>query len=131
MQRSYIKIYAFAVCFVSAATFSIALGKAIYDIVQISAPQFTMPNYDYKRLASNAALVKTWPDSREIPDDANLTQLRETEYKMVLQTEKRSGWQNIISSIITLLITSLFFCIHWFIATRETPISEGNESGNG
>ena len=55
MKKSILEIYALAVCFVALLCFVIALGIGVYDLIQITNPEFTLNAYEYERHQSNEA----------------------------------------------------------------------------
>jgi hypothetical protein len=55
LKKSLLEIYALAVCFATIVCFVISLGVALYKIVEIINPEFTMNSYEYKRYQSNDA----------------------------------------------------------------------------
>ncbi len=53
MKKSSVEIYGLAVCFVTLLCIIIALGVGIYDLLQITYPEFTLSAYEYERHQSN------------------------------------------------------------------------------
>ncbi|WNV06523.1 hypothetical protein RP726_08990 [Candidatus Methylospira mobilis] len=79
----------------------ITLGIALYELVQIARPEFTLIGSDYMAHQSNDAYWNGCggdhycggSDERkeERPGDAELTRQRETSYIRVLANERRAG----------------------------------------
>ncbi len=86
MSRSPIQIYALCVCFSALLCFVIALGVGLYDIVQITAPAFTLQELPYYH--SNESYVQYFPDKRGLPTD-EVTRLRLETYQEALASERR------------------------------------------
>jgi hypothetical protein len=57
MKKSIVEIYALAVCFATIVCFVISLGIGLYDIVEITNPEFTMKSYAYEKHQTNDALL--------------------------------------------------------------------------
>lgn len=115
MKKPVLEIYTMTVCFVTLMCFTIALGVAIYDIVKISDPGFTLPSHVYERHQSNDAFVK---NADEQYSQEKITRLREDSYEVALQAEKRSGVQSMVLALIIMLIDVAVFLPHWYIAKR-------------
>ncbi len=69
MKKSILEIYALAVCFVALLCFVIALGIGVYDLIQITNPEFTINVYEYERHQSNEAFdtVRGSPGRADLP----------------------------------------------------------------
>lgn len=125
MKKSLLEIYALAVCFAMILCFVIALGAAIYSVIEITDPEFTMNSYEYKRYQSNDAYwlgrVEDYRNKgREMqrPSEDQLTKQRQEGYRLAVIAEKRGGFQGLTKTIIILLIDAFVFLIHWRIARR-------------
>ncbi len=132
MKKSLLEIYALAVCFATIVCFVISLGVAIYSIVEIINPEFTMNSYEYKRYQSNDAYWLSRVDDyrnkekeMQRPSEDELTKQRTEGYRLAVISEKRDGYQGLTKTGIIILINILVFFIHWRIArrARETNIA--------
>jgi hypothetical protein len=132
MKKSLLEIYALAVCFATIVCFVISLGVAIYSIIEIINPEFTMNSYEYKRYQSNDAYwlsrVDDWRNKEkemQRPSEDELTKQRTEGYRLAVIAEKRDGYQGITKTAIVILINIVVFFIHWRIAkrSRETSIA--------
>jgi hypothetical protein len=90
MKKSLLEIYALAVCFVTIVCFVVAIGIAIYDIIQIANPEFTMKSHEYNKHQSNDAFWKScagYYDSgkkeKQRPKEEELTKQRLESYRQV------------------------------------------------
>ena len=92
-MRPLIQIYALAVCFTTMMCFVVALGVALYDMVQIIAPSFTLQYY--QPYESNDAFLQYYPDKKERPGH-EITQLREQGLTTALQGERRTALQSVV-----------------------------------
>lgn len=88
-KKGLLEIYALAVCFFTLACFVIALGMAVWDIVELSAPEFTISNNHYECHLSDEAYTDCYSNhhkyTREnnplsFPTGKTLTTKRSTEY---------------------------------------------------
>ncbi len=88
MKKSILEIYALSVCFVTLVCFVIVLGIGIYDLIQISNPEFTLNPHEYERHQSNEAFGRApriemrgvapgVPIGPAEPSEENLTRQRE------------------------------------------------------
>lgn len=131
MKKTILEIYALAVCFATIVCFVVALGIALYDVLQIAKPDFTLSSREYNRHQSNDAFWKSCDQyeskdkDRKRPAEDELTKLRTESYRQALQSERRDAFQGITKAIIVILIDVVFFIVHWRIArrARETNLS--------
>ncbi len=134
MKKSILEIYALAVCFVALVCFVIVLGIGVYDLIQITSPEFTINVYEYERHQSNEAFrgspgralrgiapgIPIEPTER--PEE-EVTQQREESYQAALRSERRRGMQSLIQIVIILVIDVLVFLPHWLLARRRRAAS--------
>lgn len=124
MKRSLLEIYALAVCFVTVVCFVIALGVAIYSLVQIARPDFTMSSWEYDQFQSNDAFWAKRANSivsdktKERPSEEVLTKRREAQFVVALRNEQRAGGQSLVKALIVVLIDIVVFAVHWIMARR-------------
>jgi hypothetical protein len=132
LKKSLLEIYALAVCFATIVCFVISLGVAIYSIVEIINPKFTMNSYEYKRYQSNDAYWLSRVDDyrnkekdMQRPSEDELTKQKTEGYRLAVISEKRDGYQGLTKTAIIILINIVVFFIHWRIArrARETNIA--------
>jgi hypothetical protein len=122
MKKTIVEIYALAVCFATVVCFVISLGIGIYDIVEITNPEFTLSSWEYKKHQSNDAF---WYDNCKDdnkgvrPQEEELTKTREESLQNALKAERRDAFQGIVSVLIIISINVLVFLIHWAIAKRS------------
>jgi hypothetical protein len=124
MKKSILEIYALAVCFATIVCFVVALGVALYDVIQIANPEFTLSSYEYNRHQSNDAFWNNCSqydskdkDKKRPPED-ELTKRRMEGYRQAVQSERRNAFQGITMASIIILIDIVFFVVHWRIARR-------------
>lgn len=135
MKKSILEIYVLAVCFVALLCFVIALGIGVYDLIQITNPEFTLIAYEYERHQSNEAFrgvpgrvalgrfapgIPVEPTQR--PEE-EVTQQREESYQSALRSEGRRGMQSLIRIAIILVIDVLVFVPHWLWIRRTRVAS--------
>ena len=135
MKKSILGIYALAVCFVALLCFVIALGIGVYDLIQITNPEFTLNAYEYERHQSNEAFrgvpgrvalgrfgpgIPVEPTQRQ---EEEVTQQREESYQAALRSERRGGMQSLIRIVIILAIDLLVFVPHWLWIRRTRVAS--------
>jgi len=131
MRRTLVEIYALAVCFFSVACLAITLGIALYDIVEIAAPAFTVDAHEYERHQSDQAFLESGGSTKHIvrieggerveeiqqgTESTDVAKKRELSFQRALGAERRGAGQSLVRTAIILLIASLVFMIHWRIA---------------
>ena len=127
MKRAILEIYALAVCFFTVACFAITLGLALWNVVELAAPEFTVTNHQFSCHQTDHKFKECFPhqakytveDGQEVflADEA-LTLKRTTEYAQIIQSEQRDALQGLVQKLIILLIDIIVFFSHWVIATR-------------
>ncbi len=131
MKKTVIEIYAMAVCFVAVVCLVISLGIGLYDLVEISNPEFTISSYEYKKHQSNESFLKgdcgkekeTLVD-KKIPTDEEITRQRLASFQNLIAIERRDAFQSLTLVSIILILNIILFFIHWRIAKR----ARNNES---
>lgn len=127
MKKSILEIYALAVCFVTVVCFVVAFGMAIYAVVGIADPEFTMRSWTYEQHHSNETYwashggnqyCNTDEKKNERPSEADLTKRREESYARVISSEHRDSAQMLVKTVIVILIDMVVFLFHWGIARR-------------
>jgi hypothetical protein len=125
LKKSLLEIYALAVCFATMVCFVIALGVALYSIVEIANPEFTMNSYQYNRYQSNDAYwlgkvndYQNKDKEMKRPSEDELTKERKEGYRLAVISERRGGFQGVTKTAIIILIDTVVFLIHWLIARR-------------
>lgn len=119
MKKSLLEIYALAVCFVTLICFAVSLGIGIYDVLEMTAPKFTLKSSDFERHKTNEAFTRGWKEEkRKKYTEEEIVNLREESYQVALTKEKRDAAQSLIRIIIIIIIDIVLFVIHWKIAKR-------------
>ena len=122
MRNAAIQFYALAVCFSALMCLVVALGVGIYDLIQISAPVFTMQPWQCDIYQSNERFLASYPDKKEYPP-AEITKLREGIFRDALAAERRSAKQSAVFIMIILAIDVVVFAVHWRLAMRNAVIA--------
>ena len=138
VKKPILEIYALAVCFLALMCFVIALGIGVYDLIQITNPEFTINVFEYERHQSNEAFdtVRGSPgralrgiapgipieQPTERPEE-EVTQQREESFRTALRSERRRGMQSLIQIVIILVIDVLVFVPHWLLARKRRAAS--------
>ena len=127
MKKSVLEIYALAVCFFTVACFVIVTGMAIWEVVRLSAPEFTLSSFLWQQHQTDDAFkTKLVNEHRYVaekhtytpPEGTELTKARETSFAQAIASERRTASQDLIRNLIILLIDGLVFVVHWKIAIR-------------
>ena len=124
-KRSFLELYALAVCFINVLTGSIAVGVIIYSMVSVIAPNLTLSGWEYARYQSNDNFIASRSDTKDLVSkfknmsEQEVTRKREEAYLIVLNVERRESLQNIIRFVIIVLIQIILFHIHWKLAKKK------------
>ncbi|MHB8791309.1 MAG: hypothetical protein ACYDBT_15680 [Desulfobulbaceae bacterium] len=120
MKKTILEIYGLAVCFVTLVCFVITLGIASYDLLEMSAPEFTLEASQYQKHQSNEAFTKSCDDDSkyESMTEDEITAKREKSYQAALESERRDATQSLIQCLIILVINCGLFWSHWLIAKK-------------
>ena len=120
MKKTILEIYGLAVCFVTLVCFVITFGIASYDLLEMSAPEFTLESSKYQKHQTNEAFTKSCGDDAkyESLSEDEITAKREKSYKAILKSERRDAIQSFIQCLIILIINCGVFCSHWIIAKK-------------
>ncbi len=127
-MRSFIQIYALAVCFSTLMCFVVAAGIAVYDIVEASAPDFTLDWAQVYR--SNESFAQYYPQQTDL-STIEITAIREQALQDALHAERRNAFQSMLFISIVLVIDIVVFAVHWRIARQEhrLPIADAITAG--
>ncbi len=121
-MKSKLEIYALAVCFAAVVSLVIASSVAGYAVVSIAAPHITIRSRDYDKFQTNDAYWKgISPCSKNEqeaarPEEEELTRRRLEAFGLELASERREGVQNLIQSLMFILVSSGVLIIHWKLA---------------
>ena len=130
MKKSILEIYALAICFVALVCLLYVLGIGVYDLIQITNPEFTINAYEYERHQSNEAFGRSpriqlrgvapgvLIEPTE-PSEEELTRQREESYQTALRSERRRAGQSLTMMAIVLVIVVLVFLPHWLLVRRR------------
>lgn len=111
-MRSLVQVYALTVCFCSLMCFVIALGIGGYDMVEVAAPELTLPTYPY------GAAGGTFPDGKS-PSPDEIIAAEAEQRRLAIRHQTQSALQSLIFIGIVCAIDVVVFAIHWRLARRE------------
>ena len=133
MKKTIVEIYALAVCFFSVACLVIVLGIAIWGLIEVACPEFTVSGHTYEKHQSNDAFLgrhneflnlgKSIGINVEDIDTSALTQeeisqSRKRSWDRALSGEIISAAQSLARNVIIMLISIVIIWVHWGIARR-------------
>lgn len=125
MNRKILEIYALAVCFFTVACFVVILGFALWNIIKLATPEFTIYSSQFKCHQSDEAYRDCYADDTEytreenplaFPEGEALTKARTESYESILMSERRDALQELVQEFIFLLINFFVFFFHWRLA---------------
>jgi hypothetical protein len=120
--KTKLEFYALTVCFAAVVCLVISGGIAGYAIVKVISPETTLSSYIYERHQSNFKFrsPENCPESDanivSHPSESELTKQRIESYEIELRSERRTGVQTLIESLMFILAGSIALVIHWRIA---------------
>jgi len=123
MKSSPIQWYALAVCFATLMCFIVALGIAVYDIVEIARPELT--NGQLAAYSSDERYLFSFPDKQRLAPD-EIESARLSERAMYSESIRHAALQSLIFAGIILAIDASVFGIHGWIAagfSRHRPLA--------
>jgi len=134
MKKSILEIYALAVCFLGIISIVVSLGIGIYNIVEIIYPEFAVDQWQYEQHSSNDKFWQNHPKryppelngkALQKPSEEELTKMRTESYDLVIKNQQRNSIQSLVQSLIFLIISSIFFVLHWklFRKSQKQPLS--------
>jgi hypothetical protein len=132
MKKSLLEIYGLAVCFITMACFVIFFGIAAWDIVKLSKPEFTVASTIWgwhqtdETYKEHLVEQHRWGEKKAAyvpPVGPALTEAREKSFSNELRSERRDGAQDLVRSLIVMLIDLAAFALHWKIAARARQIA--------
>lgn len=119
MKKTIVEIYALAVCFITVICATITVMIALYSVIGILCPRFTLYSYQYESYQSNEQFCLKNADKFCAKKTANeITQLRETQFAAALKGERRMEAQTLVKTLIVLFICLFAFIPHWLLAKR-------------
>lgn len=128
MKRTALEVYALAVCFVTVGCFVIAFGIALYGMVGVVQPSFTLSGHIYEMHRTNDAYFNRpafmpvdGKQPRPRPPEAELTRERQDSFAAAIDAERRDSAQSTVKSMIVVLIDLFVFFVHWRIARGPRP----------
>ncbi|MXX99167.1 MAG: hypothetical protein F4Y58_04565 [Gammaproteobacteria bacterium] len=125
VKRTFLELYALAVCFINILIGSIAVGIIIYGAVSVISPELTLSSWEYSKYQSNDEFIASRPDTENFSDKfknmsvQEISRERDVAYRLALKAEQRDGMQSIIRFFIVLLIQIILFIVHWRLAQRQ------------
>jgi hypothetical protein len=126
MKTNILLIYAYLVCFVTVTCGAIYTGIILYDIVQISAPEFMLSEHTKYTHANNENFIEnnyTYTDDGKVSkyegySETKITKIRTENYQSKIAQEQNNAVKSVIQSVIVLFIDLILFFVHWRIAKR-------------
>jgi len=121
MKKNLLEIYALAVCFVTVVCAVFVTGIGLYDLLEISKPEFTLASHQYQRYQSNEAFYSSECEdgNKKKLTEEEITKKRLAAYDTALKSEQRDAVQSLVKAFIVLVLDVLVFLFHWRLARRS------------
>jgi hypothetical protein len=130
-KKSALEIYALAVCLFAVVFIVIAMAIALYDIVRVAFPNFTLNAQSAERYGNNDAYwdmvrPRCFGENTENcdaaavrPPEEEVTRRRTRALETQYENERRTGEQGLVQALIFTLVAVAVFAPHWLIARRS------------
>jgi len=114
------QVYSYVVCVICMSVAIIFLCVGIYGIVKIIAPEFTLPQHKWEKVATFQSFKTSWEMTEDTPEltDEELRIRWQDKREIAIMSEKRAGMQNLINMLICFVVLIPIFIIHWRLARR-------------
>jgi hypothetical protein len=120
MKINILRVYSFAVCFLSLMCGAIVLGLLSYSIVKTVSPGVTVSAHELRQVSSNDEFRQAFGKVRLLPDEEDkITILRQQEHRQLIDTEFHNGRQKIMLYGIIFLINLIMYVTHWRIGKHS------------
>lgn len=128
----FIRIYALAVCFASMMCIAISSGIALYDLIQIAAPQITVDRYAYamraEMIQANGGMVINEQNRVRKPlTDQEIKATQERQFNMAIERERYGALGSLLQIFTVLVVSIPLYWFHWRLAKRlesESPATD-------
>ena len=120
MKKTLIEIYALIVCLIVIIVLLVNLHTTVFNIVQAINPRMTLASCELKHYGTNEEFTSSWSDeklNKYSPDE--IAKMREHALENVLVNGRIKAINDVIAAVIYLVISALFFLIHWKLAKKE------------
>ena len=121
MKKEIVKqVYFYVICAISIVIGMFYLGGGIYGVVKITSPEFTLPQSQWRDIATFQGFKTDWEKNKDTPilTDAELMVRWQDKKQIAIMGEKRGGKQNLLLMLICFIIVMPIFIIHWRLARR-------------
>ena len=128
MNRISVEQYALGVCFVCVFGLIFTLAEAVYAIVGIYSPEFTMPraNLEYRATVTNDTYWKwlsSFDKQQSRPSDDELARRRSEAHRELLAAHTQSAKGTLLQSLIYFVVFAVVLIIHWRLAARFRQVT--------
>jgi len=91
------QIYTYAICAICVGAGIIFLCVGIWGVVKIASPQFTLPQWEWKEVATFQSFKTDWETRETAPKltDEELKVRWQDKREIAIMGERRGGWQNL------------------------------------
>jgi hypothetical protein len=123
MNRFSVEQYALSVCLLCVVGLVFAVAEAAYAVVQVYAPDFTMPRADleYRATVTNDSYWKwlsSFDKQQPRPTDDELARRRSDAHRELLAAHSQSAKGSLLQSLIYIVALSVVLVVHWRLALK-------------
>lgn len=124
------RIYALAVCFSAILCIAISTGIGLYDVVQLTIPEFTISSHQKQRSPMDRMMVAPYPGEmiqgdvvtkppKTLPMTEEEIEQRHTErVANLIDGVRHDAKVSLVRILIVLLVSIPLFLVHWRFARR-------------
>ena len=114
------QVYSYTVCVISMFIVIIFLCTGIYGVVKIIAPEFTLPQSEWKEIATFQSFKTDWEKTEGAPEltEEELMIRWQDKREIAIMSEKRAGMQNLINMLVCFVVLVPIFIVHWRLARK-------------
>lgn len=115
-----LRVYTYCVCAVSLLIGVIFFCLGVYGIVQIAAPEFTIPQYQWTKIATFQSFKTDWEKTEGAPEltDEELRVRWQDKKQIAVMAQKRGGAQDLINMLICFAVVVPVFAVHWRLGRK-------------
>lgn len=114
------QVYGYTMCVICMGSALIFLCVGIYGVIKIVSPEFTMPQWEWKKVATFQTFKTDWEKVEGAPKltDEELRIRWQDKREIAIMSEKRNGLQNLTNMLICFVVVIPVFLIHWRLARK-------------
>ncbi len=120
MKKSLFELYSLVVCIIAITIIISNFSSLVVDFMKFANVEKHYGGYHFEKFLNNTNYTGNWNEEKlKKFTDEKITELREQEYRALVENEKLDYKTTLVKSIIYLLSGIILFISHWIFAKRE------------